>query len=143
MAYFTCEKDYFVNNGVYTQNNLSLICAERISKKNVTSEKLPVHLYTCYMANEAFFQVGGTGTVSVCQACAEFSSKHTVKQSLFDKAQFTPNIAKRLKYKYMLCSTLQTHATRNKDKSEQAQSQRISQTPSSSQVRIRENVIKE
>ena len=39
MVYFTCEKDYFVENGVYTQNNLSFICAECISKRNVTLEK--------------------------------------------------------------------------------------------------------
>ena len=90
------------------------------------------------MANEACVQVGGTGTIPVCQACAEFSSERTVKKSLLDKTQFTPNISKRFKCKLMLRSTLPNHATYNEDKSEQAQSQRKNQTPSSSQVRIRE-----
>ena len=79
MAYFTREKDYFVHNRVYTQKNLSFIRAERTSKINVTSEKLPAHLYTCYMANEAFVQVGGTATIPVCQACAKLSSECMAK----------------------------------------------------------------
>ena len=137
MAYFTREKDYIIDNGVYTQNNISFIRAKRISKRNATSEKPPAHLYTCYMANEAFVQVGGTATIPVCQSCAEFSSERLVKTSLFGKTQFTPNVAKRFKCKWMLRSTLPNHATRNKDDPEQAQLHK-DQTPSSSQVRIRE-----
>ena len=101
------------------------------------------HLYTCYKANESFVQVGGTGTIPVCQACAEFSYERTVKKSCFDKTRFTPNIAKRFKCKWILRNTLPNHATCNKDKSEQAQSQRKNKTPSFSQVHIREKCNKE
>ena len=117
MARYSWGKHYFTDNGIYAQKCVNFIRAERISMRSINSKCFPVHLYTCYTANNVFLKAGGTATIPVCQGCTEFSSESKLKKSLLGKTQFSQNIAKRFECKWMLRSSLPNVSKRQNEES--------------------------
>ena len=77
------KQDYDIDSGKYEQNNLTIVCTERNSKRSTGLQSQ--YLHTCYSANNIFITSGSGAIIPMCQPCAEFSSESKVKNHCLEK----------------------------------------------------------
>ena len=97
------EKDYVVDDGIYTQDKVTFFRTERTSQRRIAdTNHQDSHLYTCNMANDHFLSNGDQEIIPVCHPCSTFAFDAKLKPSLLGKNQLRDKLAKRYRCQWLL-----------------------------------------